>query len=27
LHLHAAEIEFIHPTTKEKMLFHKKAEF
>ncbi len=27
LHLHAAEIEFIHPTTKEKMKFHKKAEF
>jgi len=27
LHLHAAEIEFTHPTTKEKMIFHKKAEF
>ncbi len=27
LHLHAAEIEFTHPTTKEKMTFHKKAEF
>lgn len=27
LHLHAAEIEFAHPTTKEKMIFHKKAEF
>ena len=27
LHLHAAEIEFTHPTTKEKMLFNKKAEF
>ena len=27
LHLHAAEIEFTHPTTKEKMTFHKEAEF
>jgi len=27
LHLHAAAIEFTHPTTKEKMIFHKKAEF
>ena len=27
LHLHAAFLEFIHPTTKKKMSFHKKAEF
>ncbi|WKD85723.1 Ribosomal large subunit pseudouridine synthase A [Polaribacter huanghezhanensis] len=27
LHLHAAFLEFTHPTTKEKMCFHKKAEF
>jgi len=27
LHLHAAFLEFTHPTTKEKMAFHKKAEF
>ena len=27
LHLHAAFLEFSHPTTKEKMSFHKKAEF
>jgi tRNA pseudouridine32 synthase/23S rRNA pseudouridine746 synthase len=27
LHLHALELEFIHPTTKEKISFHKKAEF
>jgi len=27
LHLHAAFLEFIHPTTKEKLSFHKKAEF
>jgi tRNA pseudouridine32 synthase/23S rRNA pseudouridine746 synthase len=27
LHLHAAEIEFTHPITKEKMTFHKEAEF
>jgi len=27
LHLHAEFIEFSHPTTKEKMVFHKEAEF
>ena len=27
LHLHAAALEFIHPTSKEKMSFYKKAEF
>ena len=27
LHLHAAEITFTHPVTKEEMTFHKKAEF
>ena len=27
LHLHAAFLEFIHPTTTKKMSFHKKAEF
>ena len=27
LHLHAAFLEFIHPTTAKKMSFHKKAEF
>lgn len=27
LYLHADTLEFLHPTTKQKMLFHKKAEF
>ena len=27
LHLHAAFLEFTHPSTKEKISFHKKAEF
>jgi len=27
LHLHADTLEFIHPTTKQKMIFHKKADF